>query len=240
VFLDAIHYKIRDNHTIVCKAAYVVLGVNLEGNKDILGIWIGEHESAKFWMGVLSDLKTRGVKDIFLCCVDGLTGFSDAIGAMFPKAQVQRCIIHQIRSSCRFVSYKHIKEFTQDLKGVYCAVNAEQALEEFLKFKEKWAKQYPSAVRSWEDNWDNLVTFYAYPVELRRIIYTTNAIEGLHRQFRKVTKTKSVFPHDDSLRKMLFMASRNIMKKWTVRYRNWDQVLGQLALLFPERLTVYG
>ena len=236
VFLDAIHYKIRDNHAIACKAAYVVLGVNLEGNKDLLGIWVDENESAKFWMGVLSDLKTRGVKDIFLCCVDGLTGFSDAIGAMFPKAQVQRCIVHQIRSSCRFVSYKHIKEFTRDLKEIYCAVNAEAALDKFLLLKGKWGKQYPSAIRSWEDNWDNLVTFYAYPVELRSIIYTTNAIEALHRQFRKVTKTKAVFPHDDSLRKMLFMASRNIMKKWTMRHRNWDQVLGQLALLFPDRL----
>jgi transposase-like protein len=236
VFLDAIHYKIRDNHTIVCKAAYVVLGVDMEGNKDILGIWVGENESAKFWMGVLGDLKTRGVKDIYLCCVDGLTGFSDAIGAMYPKAQVQRCIVHQIRSSCRFVSYKHIKEFTRDLKGIYSAVNAEAALEQFLRLKDKWGKQYPSAIRSWEENWDNLVTFYAYPLELRRIIYTTNAIEALHRQFRKVTKTKAVFPHDDSLRKMLFMAGRNIMKKWTMRYRNWDQVLGQLALLFKDRL----
>lgn len=237
VFMDAIYYKIRDNNTIATKAAYVVIGVNLEGNKDILGIWVGENESSKFWMGVLNDLKTRGVKDIFLCCVDGLKGFIEAIAAVYPKAQVQRCIVHQIRASTRYVSYKHIKEFTRDLKSIYTAVNEEQALNAFTQVKEKWGKQYPSAVRSWEDNWENLVTFFAYPVELRRIIYTTNVIEGLNRQFRKVTKTKQVFPHDDSLKKMLYMAGLNIMKKWTQRYKNWDMVLNQLELLFPGRTS---
>jgi transposase-like protein len=237
VFMDAIYYKIRDNSTIVNKAAYVVIGVNLEGNKDILGIWIGENESSKFWMGVLNDLKTRGVKDIFLCCVDGLKGFIEAIAAVYPKAQVQRCIVHQIRASTRYVSYKHIKEFTRDLKSIYTAVNEEQALNAFQQVKEKWGRQYPSAVKSWEDNWENLVTFFAYPVELRRIIYTTNVIEGLNRQFRKVTKTKQIFPHDDSLKKMLYMAGLNIMRKWTQRYKNWDMVLNQLELMFPGRTS---
>lgn len=238
IFMDAIHYKIRDNHTIQTKAAYVVLGVNMEGYKEILGIWVGEHEGAKFWMGVLNDLKTRGVKDVCLSCVDGLKGFVEAIGAVYPNAQVQRCIVHQIRASCKYVSYKHIKEFAADLKQIYCAVNAEQALDGLMKVKEKWAAQYPSAVKSWEDNWEHLVTFYAYPQELRRIIYTTNAIEGLHRQFRKVTKTKAVFPHDDSLKKMLYLASKNIQKKWTQRHKNWDSVLHQLSILFSEREVV--
>lgn len=236
IFMDAIHCKIRDNHTIQTKAAYVVLGVNMEGRKDILGIWVGEHEGAKFWMGVLNDLKARGVQDIYLCCVDGLKGFVEAIEAVYPHYQVQRCIVHQVRASCKYVSYKHIKAFAADLKRIYRAANAEQALEGLMQVKEAWAEQYPSAVKSWEDNWEHLVTFYAYPQELRRIIYTTNAIEGLHRQFRKVTKTKAVFPNDDSLRKMLYLASLNIQKKWTQRHRDWDMVLHQLSILFADRV----
>lgn len=236
IFMDAIYYKIRDNNAVICKAAYVVLGVNMEGCKDILGIWVGESESSKFWMSVLNDLKTRGVKDVFLCCVDGLKGFAEAIAAVYPKAQVQRCIVHQIRASCKYISYKHIKEFTKDLKSIYTAVNEEHALSGFLQLKDKWGKLYPSAIKSWEDNWDNLITFFAYPVEIRKIIYTTNSIEGLHRQFRKVTKTRQIFPHDDSLKKMLYMASVNIMKKWTQRFRNWDIVLNHFEILFPGRL----
>ena len=187
-------------------------------------------------MGVLNDLKARGVQDIYLCCVDGLKGFVVAIEAVYPHSQVQRCIVHQMRASCKYVSYKHIKAFAADLKRIYRAANAEQALEGLMQVKEAWAEQYPSAVKSWEDNWEHLVTFYAYPQELRRIIYTTNAIEGLHRQFRKVTKTKAVFPHDDSLRKMLYLASLNIQKKWTQRHRDWDMVLHQLSILFADRV----
>jgi len=231
VFMDAIHYKIRDNHQIVSKAAYVVLGINNEGYKEILGIWVGGNESSKFWLGVLNDLKTRGVKTVNLFCVDGLTGFKEAIQAVYPFAGIQRCIIHQIRSSTKYVSYKHIKEFVADLKLIYTSINEEMAMERLIEFKEKWGKEYPSAVRSWEENWDILATFFAYPPEIRRIIYTTNIIEGLHRQFRKVTKTKSIFPNDDSLRKMLFLASQNITKKWTMRYRNWDMILNQLEIM---------
>lgn len=231
IFMDAIHYKIRDNHQIVSKAAYVVLGINREGYKEILGIWVGANESSKFWLGVLNDLKTRGVKTVNLFCVDGLSGLKDAIQAAFPFAGVQRCIIHQIRSSTRYVSYKHLREFVADLKRVYTSINEELALEKLIEFKDKWGKDYPSAVRSWEENWDILATFFAYPPEIRKIIYTTNIIEGLHRQFRKVTKTKSVFPNDDSLRKMLYLASQNITKKWTIRYRNWDMILNQLEIM---------
>ncbi|WML40580.1 IS256 family transposase [Neobacillus sp. OS1-2] len=231
IFMDAIHYKIRDNHQIVSKAAYVVLGINNEGYKEILGIWVGGNESSKFWLGVLNDLKTRGVKTVNLFCVDGLTGFREAIQAVYPFAGIQRCIIHQIRASTRYVSYKHIKEFVADLKKVYTSINEETALERLIEFKDKWGKEYPSAVRSWEENWDILATFFAYPPEIRKIIYTTNIIEGLHRQFRKVTKTKSIFPNDDSLRKMLYLAAQNITKKWTMRYRNWDMILSQLEIL---------
>jgi transposase-like protein len=231
IFMDAIHYKIRDNHQVVSKAAYVVLGVNAEGYKEILGIWIGGNESSKFWLGVLNDLKSRGVQHVNLFCIDGLTGFKQAIEAVYPFAGIQRCIIHQIRSSTKFVSYKHIKEYVSDLKKVYGAVNEESALEHLIEFKEKWGKLYPSGVKSWEENWDILGTFFAYPPEIRRIIYTTNVIEGLHRQFRKVTKTKAVFPTDDSLRKMLYLASRNITKKWTMRYPNWDMILNQLEIM---------
>lgn len=231
IFMDAIHYKIRDNHQIVSKAAYVVLGINNEGYKEILGIWVGGNESSKFWLGVLNDLKTRGVKTVNLFCVDGLSGFREAIQAVFPFVGVQRCIIHQIRSSTKFVSYKHLKEFVADLKKIYTSINEEAALERLIEFKEKWGKDYPSAVKSWEENWDILATFFAYPPEIRKIIYTTNIIEGLHRQFRKVTKTKSIFPNDDSLRKMLYLAAQNITKKWTMRYRNWDMILSQLEIL---------
>jgi putative transposase len=235
IFMDAIHYKVRENHQIVTKAAYVVLGINMDGYKEILGIWVGENESSKFWLGVLNELKTRGVQEVYLFCVDGLSGFREAISAVYPKAGIQRCIIHQLRASTKYVSYKHIKEFVADLKTVYTALTEEQAYENLIAFKEKWGTKYPSAIKSWEDNWDILSTFFAYPPQIRKIIYTTNIIEGVHRQFRKVTKIKSIFPNDDSLRKMLYLASNNIVKKWTQRYREWDMVMNQLLILFGDK-----
>ena len=235
VFLDAIHYKVKENHQYVTKAAYVVLGINTDGHKDILGIWIGHHESGKFWAGVLNDLKSRGVKDIYLFCVDGLSGFREAIAGAYPQAQIQRCIIHQIRSSTRYVSWKDIKALMSDLKKAYQAVTEEEALQNLISFKEIWGKQYPSCVKSWEDNWDILSTFYAYPPEIRKIIYTTNIIEGLHRQFRKITKNKPSFTNDDSLRKILYLASKKIVGHWTSRCRNWDLVICHLGILFGER-----
>ena len=235
VFMDAIHYKVKENHQYVTKAAYVVLGINMDGCKDILGIWIGEHESAKFWLNVLNDLKNRGVQSVYVFCVDGLTGFREAISSVYPKAQIQRCIIHQIRSSTKFVSYKDIKKLMSDLKTVYQAINEEEALNNLMKFKETWGKTYPSCVKSWEENWDILSTFFAYPAEVRKIIYTTNIIEGLNRQFRSITKTKPSFTNDDSLRKMLYLASKKIVEHWTARCRNWDQVLNQLDIMFSEQ-----
>lgn len=206
VFMDAIHYKVKENHQYITKAAYVVLGINLDGQKDILGIWIGENESSKFWLNVLNELKTRGIKDVFLFCVDGLTGFRQAIEAAFPNAQIQRCIIHQIRSNTRFVSYKHIKELMADLKKVYQAISEEEAMNNLILFK---------GVKSCEKNWDILSTFFAYPPEVRKIIYTTNIIEGLNRQFRQITKNKPSFTNDDSLRKRLSNAGHKDVETGT-------------------------
>ena len=185
----------------------------------------------------MNDLKNRGVKDVYVFCVDGLTGFREAINAAFPHSQIQRCIIHQIRSSTRYVSYKDIKAVMADLKKVYQAVSEDEALNSLMQFKENWQKIYPSCVRSWEENWDILSTFYAYPAEIRKIIYTTNIIEGLNRQFRKITKNKPSFTNDDSLRKMLYLASKNIVERWTVSCRNWDMVSNQLRIMFEDRET---
>lgn len=238
VFMDAIHYKVKENHQYITKAAYVVLGIRLDGHKDILGVWIGENESAKFWLSVLNDLKNRGIKDVYVFCVDGLTGFRDAIAVTFPKSQIQRCIIHQIRSSTRYVSYKDIKPLMADLKKVYQAINEDEARNALVQFKDNWAKTYPSCVRSWEENWDILSTFFAYPCEVRRIIYTTNIIEGLNRQFRKITKNKPSFTNDDSLRKILYLASQNIVEHWSAVCRNWDMVSDQLRIMFSDRESV--
>ena len=235
IFMDAIHYKVRENHRYVTKAAYVVLGITMDGRKDILGIWIGEHESSKFWLNVLNDLKSRGVLDVYLFCTDGLCGMMEAIEAVYPKSRLQRCIVHQIRSSTRFVSYKDIKQVTADLKKIYTAVTLDEAEENLLQFGEKWRKKYPSCVKSWEENWEVLSTFFEYPPEIRKIIYTTNIIEGLNRQFRQITKNKPSFSNDDSLRRMLYLAAQRIMKRWRSRYQNWDLVLSQLKLLFADR-----
>ena len=235
VFMDAIHYKVKENHQYITKAAYVVLGIQLDGRKDILGVWIGEHESAKFWLSVMNDLKNRGIKDVYVFCVDGLTGFREAINTAFPKAQIQRCIIHQIRSSTKYVSYKDIKALMADLKQVYQAINEDEAMNSLVRFKEKWEKTYPSCVRSWEENWDILSTFFAYPAEVRKIIYTTNIIEGLNRQFRKISKNKPSFTNDDSLRKLLYLASKNIVEHWTAVCRNWDMVSNYLTIMFYDR-----
>ena len=236
VFMDAIHYKVRDEGKIKNKAAYVVLWVNKDGFKDILGIWIGENETSKFWFSVLTDLKNRGVKDVLIFSVDGLSGFKEAINASFPQSIVQKCIIHQIRNTFKYVSYKDSKQIIQDFKSVYKAINESEALSALEILDEKWGKQYPSAIKTWRNNWDVIAPFFSFPEEIRTIMYTTNIIEGLNRQFRKVTKTKSIFPSDNSLLKMLFLASENITKKWTMRYRNWDSIYNQLAIYFDNRI----
>lgn len=235
IFMDAIHYKVKEDHRYVTKAAYVVLGITMDGKKDILGVWIGEHESSKFWLNVLNDLKSRGVLDVYLFCTDGLCGMMQAIAAVYPKSRLQRCIVHQIRSSTRYVSYKDIKQVAADLKKIYAAVTLDEAEENLRAFAEKWRKQYPSCVKSWEENWEVLSTFFEYPTDIRKIIYTTNIIEGLNRQFRQITKNKPSFTNDDSLRRMLYLASQRIVKHWHARYQNWDLVLSQLELMFADR-----
>ena len=238
VFLDAIHFKVKQEGHIVNKAAYMVIGIDLDGNKDVLGIWIGEHESAKFWLTVLNELKNRGVQDILITCVDNLTGFSQAIAACYPQTDIQKCIIHQIRNSIRYVSYKDVKKVTADLKPIYKAATEEAAQLELERFEEAWGEKYPLIVRSWRQNWEELSTFFKYPPELRKLIYTTNMIESYHRQLRKVTKGKSIFPTDESLLKMLYLATMDVLRKWTGRVQNWGQVLLQLTVYFPERVQV--
>ena len=234
VFMDAIHYKVREEKQVVIKAAYVVLGVNMNGEKEVLGIWVGANESSKFWLGVLNDLRNRGVEKVLIFCVDGLAGFKEAIEAVYPFARIQRCIIHQIRSSMKYIPHKDKKAFVKDLKKIYGAVNEDQGMEYLLELKEKWGSKYPNAVGSWENNWDNLSTFYMFPDYIRKIMYTTNCIESLNSQFRKVTKTKLIFPNDESLMKMLYLATEKVSKKWTRRYDNWDLVVNQLNILFAE------
>lgn len=236
VILDAVHYKVRQDSKIINKAAYVAIGTNLEGMKDVLGIWIGENESSKFWLKVITELKNRGVQDILIASIDGLVGFSDAIKAVFPATEIQRCIIHQIRNSKKYLSYKHRKEFCKDLKPVYQAATEEQALSALDDLDKKWGKDYQISIRSWRNNWDELSTFFKYPPDIRRMIYTTNALESYNRSLRKVTKSKSVFPTDDSLFKMLYLATMDIQKKWTIRYRGWAQILAQLAIHFEDRV----
>lgn len=239
VFMDAIHYKIREDGRILNRAAYVVLGVTLDGTKDILSITIGANESSKFWLGMLNDLKNRGVQEVLFFCVDGLNGFKEAINAVFPRSEVQRCIIHMLRNSFKYVSYKDIKKFAADFKAVYKAPTEELGLSELEGLKETWGKKYPYAITSWEQNWDVVRPFFQFSEDIRRIMYTTNIIESVNRQYRKVTKTKSVFPNDTSLEKMLYLATQNVKKKWSQRYRNWDLVLSQLIVLYGDRINEY-
>ncbi|MEC2345353.1 IS256 family transposase [Paenibacillus barengoltzii] len=235
VFMDAIHFKVKQDGAIVNKAAYMVIGIDLDGNKDVLGMWIGENESSKFWFSMLNDLKNRGVQDILITCVDNLTGFSQAITAC-PNTEIQKCVIHQIRNSTRYVSYKDLKKVTADLKPIYKAATEDMALVELDRFEETWGNKYPLIVRSWRTNWDEIATFFKYPPEIRKLIYTTNMIESYHRQLRKVTKGKSIFPSDESLLKMLYLATMDVTRKWTGRVQNWGQILLQLSVFFPDRI----
>ena len=236
-FLDAVHFHVKEDKAIVKKAAYIVLGVNSEGKKDVLGIYIGGNESAKFWLSVLNDLRNRGVKDILIASVDGLTGFSEAIKTVFPYADIQRCIIHQIRYTLSFVSYKEKKEFAKDLKEIYTAPNEETGFSALEELKEKWSKKYPYALKSWENNWSELRTFFKFSPEIRRIMYTTNAIENLNRIYRKVTKTRSSFPTDMALMKLLYLSTINLTEKWKTGYaKDWHLIKGQLAIEYEERL----
>jgi putative transposase len=239
VWLDAIHYKVKDGGKYVSKAVYTILGVRLDGKKEILGLYLSENEGANFWLSVLTDLQARGVEDILIASVDGLKGFPEAINAIFPQTEVQLCIVHQIRNSIRYVVSKEQKEFAKDLKLIYQAPSKEVAEEELLKLDEKWGKKYPLVINSWNNKWENLSIFFKYPAEIRKIIYTTNIIESVHRQFRKLTKTKGAFPNENSLLKLLYLGIKNASKKWTMPVRNWSLTISQLAIFFEGRLDKY-
>ena len=236
VFMDAIHFHVRSEGQIIKKAVYIAIGINMEGQKEVLGMWVGENESAKFWLSVLNSIKARSVEDILIACIDGLTGFTNAIEAVYPRTEIQQCIIHQIRNTTKFVSYKDIKALMADLKRVYAAVDEQTALSELDSFDEKWSSKYPKIAISWRANWANLSTYFKYPEAVRTLIYTTNTIEGFNRQLRKVTKNKSVFPTDDSLLKMLYLAMIDITKKWTGKRKDWGQINSQLEIYFADRL----
>jgi putative transposase len=236
VWLDAIHYKIKENGKVSSKAVYTILGVNIKGRKEVLGLYISENEGANFWLQVLTDLSNRGVNDILIACVDGLKGFPEAIETIFPKTEVQLCVVHQIRNSLKYVGSKNQKEFMVDLKRVYQAVNKELAESELDILENKWNDKYPIVIKSWRNNWERLSQYFKYPEDIRRIIYTTNTIEAVHRQFRKLTKTKGAFPNHDSLLKLLYMGICNASKKWTMPIQNWSLTISQLAIFFEGRL----
>ena len=238
VFLDGIVFKVRKDARIINKCMYSVLGINMEGRKELLGIWLSENESASFWAGVCNDLKNRGVKDILIACRDNLSGFSTAIETVFPKTEQQLCVIHQIRNSTRFVSYKDLKALMADLKLVYGAATLEDAEYQLEVFREKWGKRYPQILKSWDANWAELTTYFKYPQEVRTLIYTTNAVEGFHRMLRKYTKTKTIYPTDDAVRKSVYLSVQEISRKWTMPIRDWGIIIGQLSIFFGDRFEL--
>jgi len=239
MYLDAIHLKLRRDGRVTNTAVYIVLGIDVDGQRDVLGHWVGDGaEGANFWLAVVSDLQARGVEEVFIACIDGLTGFKEAIGAVFPQTHIQRCIIHQVRQSLQYVSWKDRKAFAADLRTVYGAPTREAAEERLLEVGERWSGRYAVAVRSWERNWDDLATMFAYPAEIRRLIYTTNTVEGYNRQVRKVVKTKGALPSGDAARKLLFLVTREITRKWTAPLFNWAKLRNQLAIRFEGRFPM--
>lgn len=236
VWLDAIHYKVKDQGRYANKAIYTVLGLKMDGKKEVLGLYLSESEGANFWLSVLTDLQHRGVEDILIASVDGLTGFPEAIRTIFPKTEVQLCIVHQIRNTIRYIGWKNQREFMKDLKPVYRAISKQAAEDALDALEEKWGNQYPIVIKSWRRKWDDLSAYFKYPEDIRRVIYTTNAVEAVHRQFRKLTKTKGAFPNENSLLKLLYLGIENASKKWTMTFRDWGQTLSQLAIFFEGRL----
>jgi putative transposase len=237
VFFDAIHYKVRDDGKVLTKAAYTCLAIDLEGRKDLLGLWVGQSEGAHFWLNIMTELKNRGVEDILIACVDGLKGFPETINTVFPKTAVQLCIIHMVRNTLKRISFKERKLFMGCLKKVYTAPTEEAALMEMNNLEVSWGKRYSGAIKLWRDNWSNAMTYMAYPKELRKIIYTTNAVEALHRQFRKITKAKSLFPNDEALRKILYLAYMGTAKRWIIAMPNWQVALNHLTIIFEDRFN---
>lgn len=239
VYMDAMFFNVRQDGQVIKKSSYAALGYNLDGHKEILGLWIAESESAKFWLSILTELKNRGVKDILIASIDGLTGFETALKTAFPETEIQRCIVHQIRNSIKFVSYKDVKPFCADMKEIYRAATKEAGLEALKRFEEKWGKKYSYAIKSWENNWESLSTFFKYPEEIRKLIYTTNPIESYNRAVKKVVKTKGSFPSDDALLKLIYLATMDLEKKWKHKPRDWNPIVGHLIIYFGDRITRY-
>jgi len=238
VYLDAIRVKVRSNNRVVNKAIYLAIGITMEGTKEVLGMWSSDNEGAKFWLQILTELKNRGVQDVFIACVDGLKGLPEAIEAVYPQAQVQLCMVHMVRHSLKYVSWKQRKEVAAGLKVIYGAATAEQAATNLEAFSRKWDEKYPTISVSWRNNWERIAPLFGYPPEIRKIIYTTNAIESLNMSLRKVTKNRGSFPSDESAFKLLYLALRNIAKKWTMPVKNWRAALNQFAILFEERMPL--
>jgi putative transposase len=238
LYLDAMVIKVQDGKQVINKSLYMAMGIDMEGNKDILGLWLANNEGAKFWLSVLNELKNRGVNDVFIACCDGLTGFPDAINAVFPKTNVQLCIVHMIRNSVKFVSYKDLKAVVADLKRIYTAIDVDQAYSSLLEFADKWDKKYPMISESWSRHWQEIIPFLQYPEFIKRAIYTTNIIEASNRQVRKVIKTKGSFPNDDAVCKIVYLALQNARKKWTMPIRDWSLALNQFFIFFPGRCRI--
>lgn len=236
VFIDAVHFSVRDERVVKKLAAYVILGVNADGIKEVLGIYIGENESSKYWLGVLNELKNRGVKDILVLCADGLTGIKESIAASFPNTEYQRCIVHQIRNTLKFVADKDKKEFSKDLKSIYQATNEEIGYQNMIEVSEKWEKHYPNSMKSWQQNWDAIVPMFKFSADVRKVIYTTNAIESLNSTYRRLNRQRSVFPSDTALLKALYLATYEATKKWSKPLRNWGKVYGELSIMYEGRL----
>lgn len=238
VFLDAMYYKVKDEGKIITRCVYNILGITVEGRKELLGMYISESEGAHFWLSVLSHLQQRGVKDILIACIDNLKGFAEAIASIFPRTEVQTCVVHQIRNSLKYIAAKDQKAFMAELKPVYQAVSLEQAEQQFEILEAKWSKKYPLVIDSWRRNWSKLTTYFKYPQGIRKMIYTTNIIEGFHRQIRKVTKTKGAFTSDMSLLKLIYLATMNIQKRWTMPLHNWTLTISQLFIIFGDRMKL--
>lgn len=238
IWLDGIVFKIRQNGRVINKTIYIIIGLNQDGMKEVLGLWINENESASYWVNVLTDLKARGVEDILLACTDNLAGINQAIQAVYPNTLSQLCIVHQIRNSCRYVVWKDKKEFTSDLKAIYTANNRDHAWDALIEFEKKWGQKYGYAVKSWKNNWEQLTTFFDFPMEIRQIIYTTNAIESLNSAIRKFTKTKNIFPDDQSALKSVYLSIVNVQRKWTLPVRNWGMILNQFIIKFADRCQI--
>ena len=238
VYLDAICVKVKDDGRVITKSVYIALGVNLFGKKELMGMWIAQTEGAKFWLNVMNELKTRGVKDIFICCIDGLKGFPDAIRTVFPETEVQLCIVHLVRNSLKYVSYKDRKEVAADLKEIYAAVTAKEAEEALKRFEDKWNNKYPAISKSWRNNWNEITVFFKFPDDIRRAIYTTNAIESLNSSLRKLLKNRGSFPSDEAVFKLFYLGIKKLEKRWTLPIRNWSAAINQFIIFYEDRVPI--